>query len=129
MGAVEVGVVVVAGGGIVVMSLGGIKKGVYFYHTTADHVGSPFQDLGPDVVEEGLGEPMTKNHDAVAGVVLKKKGHSGPRSNRLGPDFMRVEAKFGLTAIGAAGVAELRLHEIARDAKSGIVDVSSVDWC
>ena len=72
----------------------------------ARHVGGPLQDLGPDVVEEGVGSPSTKDLDAVWCVVQEGEGHRGAASNGFGADFVWVEAEYWLATVELAGVAE-----------------------
>ena len=72
----------------------------------ARHVGGPLQDLGPDVVEEGVGSPSTEDLDAVWCVVQEGEGHRGAASNGFVADFVWVEAENWLTTVELASVAE-----------------------
>jgi hypothetical protein len=49
-----------------------------------DYIGahdmSPFEDLGADVLHEGLGLPLSQDHYPVTRIVIKEEGHRGMRS-------------------------------------------------
>jgi len=48
---------------------GGVEEGVEVDHV-GGHVVCPFEDLGSDVSQEGVGGPAAENHDFGSGVVI-----------------------------------------------------------
>ena len=47
----------------------GVEEGVEGHHVSGHGV-SPFEDLGSDVSQEGVGGPAAENHDFGSGVVI-----------------------------------------------------------
>ena len=80
-----------------------IKEGIEGYHIVG-HVVCPFQHLGADVDEEGVGTPASQDHDFGGRVVFEEKGHRCPGANGAVADFRSFESK-GLLATeqGARG--------------------------
>ena len=72
----------------------------------ARHVGGPLQDLGPDVVKEGVRSPSTQDLDAVWSVVQEGEGHCGSASDGFVTDFVWVKAEYRFSAVEPASVAE-----------------------
>ena len=70
-----------------------IKKFVDLDHVF-QHVVRPLEDLGANVVQEGIRRPSTHDHDLCRGVVHQEQGHGCSRTDGFAPNFMRVKSEF-----------------------------------
>ena len=95
-------------------------------HVATEEVG-PFEHLGPDVLEEGVGGPAAEDHDFGDGVVHEEEGHGrsgteGPGANVGGV----VTERRGSTEEGARG-PEVLEEEGAGEKHDGVPVDGGVD--
>jgi hypothetical protein len=109
-------------------SVRGVKEGVVVNHITA-HVVSPFEDLGSDVSEEGVGGPSSKDHDLVDGMVMQKEGHGSTGAKGVSPDVRVVESEGFLVSEVSAGRPDEVEEEFAGDRHSLSSDMECIESC
>jgi hypothetical protein len=57
------------------------------------HTGGPFLYLWPEIVEEGVGRPTAKDHDAMDGLTSEEERHGGSRTKGVRADIGSVVPK------------------------------------
>ena len=65
--------------------VGGVEEGIVVDHIAAKLIG-PLENLGSNVVEEGIGGPASQEHDLGDRVIHEKEGHGGSGPEGFGPD-------------------------------------------
>ena len=96
-------VMIVAGGRIIVRELvetGNVDEAIDLGHVRT-HVVSPFEDLGSDVHQKGVGGPPAEDHDAGGAMVHKKESHRRARAEG------RVAKVGGVETIGVIASGQL----------------------
>lgn len=108
--------------------VGGVEKGIVLDHIAAKLIG-PFENLGSNVVEEGVGGPASQEHDLGDGMVHEKEGHGGSGSEGFGSDVRRFISEGGCPAKEGAGGSEVEEEQFAGE-KDDFGSVSGgIDSC